>query len=98
MSPLLGAVTAHIREQAAAYCQSADEEQERIFTGFAGGPVQAPTRRFAPVRKDLFAPAGVPLAAFNGYSRLLLVSYHGDRDGRPGYRCAGGRMTRREQK
>jgi CubicO group peptidase (beta-lactamase class C family) len=78
--------------------EPADEEQERIFTGFAGGPVQAPPRRFTPVGKDLFAPAGMPLAAFNGYSRMLLVSYHGARDGRPGYRCAGGRMTRREQK
>lgn len=40
----------------------------------------------------------MPLAAFNGSSRLLLVSYRGDSDGRPGDRCAGGRMTRREQK
>jgi CubicO group peptidase (beta-lactamase class C family) len=77
--------------------EPADEEQERIFTSFAGGPVQAPPRRLASVRKDLFAPAGMPLAAFNGYSRLLLTSYHGATDGRPGYRCAGGRMTRREQ-
>lgn len=78
--------------------EPADEEQERIFTGFAGGPVQAPPRRFVPIGKDLFAPAGMPLEAFSGYMRLLLVSYHGASDGRLSYRCAGGRMTRREQK
>jgi CubicO group peptidase (beta-lactamase class C family) len=72
-----------------------DQTQERIFAGFAGGPFPAVARRLVPVRPDLFAPAGVPLAAFNGYSRQLLVSYHGVRDGRASYRCAGGRMTRR---
>lgn len=76
--------------------QPADDTQERIFTAFAGGSVQAPPRRFVPIREGLFAPAGMPLEAFNGYSRLLLVSYHGAGDGHPGYRCAGSRMTRRE--
>jgi len=73
-----------------------DDDQERIFTAFAGGSVSAPPRRFVPIRKDLFAPAGMPLEAFSGYSRLILVSYHGASDGHPDYRCAGGRMTRRE--
>jgi CubicO group peptidase (beta-lactamase class C family) len=72
-----------------------DEMQARIFTGFAGGSVAAPPRRFLPVREDLFAPVGLPLAVFNGYSRILLVSYHGHADGQANYRCAGGRMTRR---
>jgi CubicO group peptidase (beta-lactamase class C family) len=73
-----------------------DEVQERLFTGFAGGSFPVPPRRFVPVGKDLFAPAGMPLQAFNGYSRQLLVSYHGVNEGRSNYRCAGGRMTRRE--
>jgi len=73
-----------------------DDAQARIFSGFAGGPVEAPPRRFAPVGSDLFAPAGMPLDAFRGYSRQLLVSYHGLDDG-AALRCAGGRMTRREQ-
>lgn len=73
-----------------------DDTQERIFTGFSGGSFPFQPRRLAPIRKDLFAPAGMPLQAFNGYMRQLLVSYHGVRDGRPDYRCAGGRMTRRE--
>ena len=74
-----------------------DEVQERIWTRFAGGSFLFPSRRFAPIRKDLFAPAGMPLQAFNGYARNLLVSYHGHSDGGASYRCAGGRMTRREQ-
>jgi len=74
-----------------------DDAQERIFTGFSGGSFTFPARRFVPVGKDLFAPAGMPLQAFNGYSRNLLVSYHGISQGRANYRCAGGRMTRREQ-
>jgi CubicO group peptidase (beta-lactamase class C family) len=73
-----------------------DEEQARIFSRFSGGQYPFPPRRFVPVGEDLFAPAGMPLQAFNGYSRMLLVSYHGVRDGRCVYRCAGGRMTRRE--
>jgi hypothetical protein len=73
-----------------------DDVQERIFTRFSGGSFPFPPRRFAPIRKDLFAPAGMPLQAFNGYSRNLLVSYHGVSKGRATYRCAGGRMTRRE--
>jgi CubicO group peptidase (beta-lactamase class C family) len=73
-----------------------DEEQGRIFSAFAGGSRSFPSRRMVPVRKDLFAPAGMPLQAFDGYSRMLLVSYHGAGDGRPTHRCAGGRMTRRD--
>ena len=72
-----------------------DEAQARTFSGFCGGRVTAPPRRFAPVRAGLFAPAGMPLAALTGYMRALLVSYHGVQDGRAGYRCAAGRMTRR---
>lgn len=72
-----------------------DEEQARIFTRFAGGSVQAPPRRYVPVGEHLFAPAGMPLQMFSGYSRVMLVSYHGvDGDG-VRFRCAGGRMTRR---
>ena len=73
-----------------------DEVQAGIFTRFAGGSFQAPPRRFVPVGKDLFAPAGMPLSAFNGYSRQLLLSYHGVSNGRATYRNAGGRMARRE--
>jgi CubicO group peptidase (beta-lactamase class C family) len=73
-----------------------DEMQAQIFAGFAGGSAAAPPRRLVPVRQDLFAPAGMPLEALRGYSRVFLVSYHGHSNGRPNYRCAGGRMTRRE--
>jgi CubicO group peptidase (beta-lactamase class C family) len=73
-----------------------DDVQERIFTRMAGGFYPAPPRRFVPIGTDLFAPAGMPLQAFTGYSRHLLVSYHGMSDGHAQYRCAGGRMTRRE--
>jgi hypothetical protein len=38
----------------------------------------------------------MPLQAFTGYARQLLVSYHGESQGRATYRCAGGRMTCRE--
>jgi hypothetical protein len=76
-----------------------DDEQQRIFAGFAGLSLSSaiPPRRFVPVQKDLFAPAGIPLRAFTGYSRNLLVSYHGVEDGHATYRCAGGRMTRRHE-
>lgn len=74
-----------------------DDELRRIVTGFVGSPMQVlPPRRYVPVRKDLFAPAGMPLQAFNGYTRSMLISYHGAADGRPTHRCAGGRMTRRD--
>ena len=72
-----------------------DDVQARIFTEFSGGSIQAPPRRFVPVGKDLFAPIGMPIKAFNGYSRVFLVSYHGFNEGHADYRCAGGRMTRR---
>lgn len=73
-----------------------DDAHERIFTAFAGGMFEAPPRRLVPVGGDLFAPAGVPLQAFNGYSRQMLVSYHGIDTGRATYRSAGGRMSRRD--
>jgi hypothetical protein len=73
-----------------------DEVQERIFTGFSGGSFPIPARRFISIGKNLFAPAGMSVQAFNGYVRQLLVSYHGVSNGRATYRCAGGRMTRRE--
>ncbi len=73
-----------------------DDVQARIFTNFSGGTYPFPPRRFVPIGNDLFAPAGMPLNVFNGYSRIMLVSYHGDSNGRANYRCAGGRMTRRE--
>ena len=73
-----------------------DDEQGRIFNRFSGGLYPIPARRFAPIRQDLFAPAGMPLQMFDGYARMLLTSYHGVSDGRPEYRCAGGRMTRRD--
>jgi len=73
-----------------------DDQQMRIFTRFSGATFPFPPRRFVPIREDLFAPVGMPLRAFNGYSRILLVSYHGAAGGRWHYRCAGGRMTRRK--
>jgi CubicO group peptidase (beta-lactamase class C family) len=73
-----------------------DEEQERIFSRFSGGMYPFPPRRFVPIRENLFAPAGMPLQAFTGYSRMLLTSFHGGGDGRAEYRCGGGRMTRRD--
>jgi hypothetical protein len=73
-----------------------DDVQAQIFTRFAGGLSPMPSQRFVPVCRDLFAPAGMPLEAFSGYSRQLLVSYHGNGEGHTNYRCAGSRMTRRE--
>jgi hypothetical protein len=73
-----------------------DDAQKEIFTRFSGGSSPIPPRRFVPIRKDLFAPAGMPLQAFNGYLRVFLVSSHGVRDGRANYRNAGSRLTRRE--
>ena len=67
----------------------------RIFGQFSGGQYPYPPRRLVPVGDGLFAPAGVPLAAFNGYSRIALVSFHAVTNGRAAYRSAGGRMTRR---
>jgi CubicO group peptidase (beta-lactamase class C family) len=83
-------------EETATY-EPQDRDQERIFTHFCGGSLPMGARRLVPIGEGLFAPAGMPLQAFNGYARQLLVSYHGVRDGRAQYRCAGGRMTRREQ-
>ncbi|GAA1619100.1 hypothetical protein GCM10009733_014310 [Nonomuraea maheshkhaliensis] len=75
--------------------EPADESQERIFTEFAGGTTSAPPQRYVPIRPGLFAPAGYPMEVFDGYLRLLLVSFHDVRDGRARYRNAGGRLTRR---
>src|SRR5262249_45965760 len=73
-----------------------DDTQERIFTGFAGGSPTAPPRRYVPIRTGLFAPAGMPFGAFNGYSRQLLVAYRGGSPGYPDYRGCGGSMPRTE--
>jgi hypothetical protein len=73
-----------------------DTENERIFTGLSGGSIPSASRRFVSIQQDLFAPVGMPLQTFTGYSRQLLVSYHGHREGRAQFRCAGGRMTRRD--
>ncbi|MFE3188246.1 serine hydrolase domain-containing protein [Nocardia sp. NPDC059240] len=81
-------------EEAATY-EPADDTQRRVFTAFAGGSIPTMTRRFTPVGRHLFAPAGLPLDMFTGYSRQLLVSYHDIRDGKAHFRSAGGRMTRR---
>ena len=75
--------------------EPADESQERIFTAFAGGATSGPPRRYVPIRPGLFAPAGFPLEGFDGYLRLLLVSYHDIRDGQARFRNGGGRLTRR---
>ncbi|MEU2014337.1 serine hydrolase, partial [Nocardia sp. NPDC019302] len=75
--------------------EPADESQERIFTAFAGGRTSAPAQRYEPIRPGLFAPAGYPVETFDGYLRLLLVSYHDVRDGRARFRNGGGRLTRR---
>jgi CubicO group peptidase (beta-lactamase class C family) len=81
-------------EEQATY-EPADASQERIFTAFAGGMTSAPPQRYVPIRPGLFAPAGYPLETFDGYLRLLLVSYHDVRDGRARFRNGGGRLTRR---
>ncbi|MFJ4654680.1 hypothetical protein ACIP5Y_25695 [Nocardia sp. NPDC088792] len=81
-------------EETATY-EPADEVQRGIFTAFAGGSVPSMARRFVPVGKDLFAPAGLPLEMFTGYSRQMLFSYHDIREVQARYRSAGGRMTRR---
>lgn len=48
-----------------------------------------------PVRPGLFAPEGYPTELFDGYLRMLLVSYHDIRDGRARFRDGGGRLVRR---
>ncbi|WP_228769834.1 serine hydrolase domain-containing protein [Actinokineospora alba] len=75
--------------------EPADASQERIFTEFAGGATAAPPQRYVPIRPGLFAPADYPLEVFDGYLRLLLVSYHDVRDGQARFRNGGGRLTRR---
>ncbi|GAA4913291.1 CubicO group peptidase (beta-lactamase class C family) [Nonomuraea thailandensis] len=75
--------------------EPADPSQERVFTEFAGGTTSAPPQRYVAIRPGLFAPAGFPLEAFDGYLRLLLVSYHDVRDGQARFRNGGGRLARR---
>ena len=72
-----------------------DEAQARILAGFTGGITPFPPHRLVPVGERLFAPAGVPLAAFDGFGRRMLVSFHGGTNDGPMYRMLGGRMTRR---
>jgi len=74
-----------------------DDQQARIFAGFAGATFPLPPRRFLPVGQNLFAPVGIDPAALRGYSRQLLVSYHRVGESGATYRCAGGRMTRRDR-
>jgi CubicO group peptidase (beta-lactamase class C family) len=75
-----------------------DASQQRVFRGFSGGSFPFPPRRLAPVTESLFAPAGVPLEMLNSVDgRLALVSFHGDLQGRPTHRSAGGKMARRAQ-
>ena len=76
--------------------EPADASQERIFTAFAGGATSAPPQRYTPIGPGLFAPADYPPETFDGYLRLLLVSYHDVRDGRARFRNGGGRLTRRD--
>jgi CubicO group peptidase (beta-lactamase class C family) len=68
--------------------EPADASQKKIFTGFIGGPFEAPPTRYVPIGPGLFAPAGLPLDTLPPH---YVVSYH---DG-AAYRCSGGRMTRR---
>ncbi len=75
--------------------EPADPTQERIFTDFAGGQTSAPPQGYRPIRPGLFAPVDYPRETFDGYLRLLLVSYHDFRDGKARFHNAGGRMTRR---
>ncbi|MEU1387895.1 MULTISPECIES: serine hydrolase domain-containing protein [unclassified Nonomuraea] len=75
--------------------EPADAAQERVFSGFTGGATSGPPQRYVPVRDGLFAPAGYPPETFDGYLRLLLVSYHDVRDGQARFRNGGGRLTRR---
>ncbi len=81
-------------EERMAY-EPADASQERIFTEFVGGMTAAPPQRYVPIRPGLFAPVGYPLESFDGYLRLLLVSFHDIRNGRAQFRNGGGRLTRR---
>ncbi|MBL1075679.1 beta-lactamase family protein [Nocardia sp. 2] len=81
-------------EERTAY-EPADAAQGAIFTAFAGGVTAAPPQRYVPIRPGLFAPEGYPLELFDGYLRLLLVSFHDIRDGRATFRNGGGRLTRR---
>jgi CubicO group peptidase (beta-lactamase class C family) len=74
-----------------------DEAQAATLRGF-GGMSSAPPRRLVAVGEGLFAPAGVPLEAFNGViGRRMLVSFHGGTEHRPEYRMFTGKMTRRER-
>lgn len=83
-------------EEATIY-EPLDAEHARIVGQLSGGQSSLPPPlRMVPVGGGLFAPAGAPLATFNGLGRLGLVSYHGWTDGRPAYRSAGGRMMRRQ--
>ena len=88
------AVVDGVLEETVVY-EPADAEQERIFTAFVGGNTAAPPQRYVPVGPGLFAPEGYPLEMFDGYPRLILVSYHDIRDGKARFRNSGGRLTRR---
>jgi len=72
-----------------------DAAQARVLGGFMGGVTAFPPLRLVPVGERLFAPAGIPLDAFEGFGGRMLVSFHGDTAGQPTHRLAGGRMSRR---
>lgn len=85
----------HAGEEVMTY-EPLDASHARIFNHFSGGQFPMPPWRLVSVGDGLFAPAGVPLATFNGLGRVRLVSFHGETDGRAAYRSFGGRMTRRD--
>ncbi len=68
-------------EETMAY-EPIDKIQNDIFTKFTGGMFPIPSRRFTCIGNNVFAPSGMPLETFTGYSRLLLVSYHGLQNGK----------------
>lgn len=66
-----------------------DDVAARSFSRF-GGLSSMPSRRLVAVGDGLFAPAGVPLATFNGLiGRRMLVSFHGRSNGPMAARTAG---------
>jgi hypothetical protein len=74
-----------------------DDTQARILKGFTDGQWPMPPYRLVPVGDHLFAPAGMPLHAFNGFGRGMLISFHGESRGRYAYRMFGGRISRRSE-
>jgi hypothetical protein len=67
-----------------------DERQADIFTRFAGATYPLPPRRFVPVGRDLFAPAGVRMPALSGTPGTCWFPTHNVAASGATYRCAGG--------